>query len=175
MQDTGQLVAHAVYLYLSDSIHNDPPSVIGIDNVLLLLLAEVRAALQAGATADNAAGLDATLSVCRQIKTQSRSRGTRRWLLNNRFMLIHIAESMAYAISYPDRELELILTRPFVGYPIYHRIETPARENILGEWSVEYIEEPLPNWYIARLLRPPFRISFLIDKLAYRCLAPVLS
>lgn len=175
MQDTGQLVAHAVYRYLSASIHNDPPSVIGIDNVLLLLLAEVRAALQAGATADNAAGLDATLSVCRQIKTQSRSRGTRRWLNNNMFMLIHIAESMAYTISYPDRELELILIRPFVGYPIYHRIETPARENILGEWSVEYIEEPLPNWYIARLLRPPFRISFLIDKLAYRCLVPVLS
>ena len=175
MQDTGQLVAHAVYLYLSDSIHNDPPSVIGIDNVLLLLLAEVRAALQAGATADNAAGFDATLSVCRQIKTQSRARGTRRWLLNNRFMLIHIAESMAYAISYPDRELELIPTRPFVGYPLDHRLETPSCDNSIREWGIEYIEEPLPDWYIARLLRPPFRISLLIDKLAYRCLAPVLS
>ena len=75
-------------------------------------------------------------------------------------MLLHIAESMAYTIFYPDRELELIPIRPFVGYSIYHRIETLARENILGEWSVEYIEEPLPNWYIADCFGLPFGSLF---------------
>lgn len=170
MHGTGPLVAHAVHCYLSSSIHNDPPSVLGIENVLLLLLVEVRNALRAGETADNAAGLEAALSVCRQIRNHAKSRGVRRWLADNRGMLIDIAGEMAYALENPDKSLQLTPLRPFFGYFLYHRIHDPEGSSDLGDWRVEPILLPLPDWYIVRLLRPPFQTSLMIDKLAHKCL-----
>lgn len=170
MPGTGPLVAHAIHCYLSTSIRHDPASVLGIENVLLLLLAEVKNALRAGETADNAAGLDAALSVCRQIRTKAKSRGVRRWLVNNRGMLIDLAEEMAYALAKPDSPLQLTPIRPFFGHVLYHPVREPDGHGDLGEWSLEHILEPLPNFYIVRLLRPPFRIALLIDRLAHRCL-----
>lgn len=170
MHGTGPLVAHAIHCYLSASIQHDPASVLGIENVLLLLLAEVNNALRAGETADNAAGLEAALSVCRQIRAHAKSRGVRRWLVNNRGMLVDLAVEMAYALAQPDRPLQAIPIRPFFGHVLYHQIHKPDGAGDLGEWRMEPILEPLPHWYIVRLLRPPFRISLLIDRLAHKCL-----
>lgn len=170
MPSTGPLVAHAIHCYLANSIQHDPTSVLGIENVLLLLLAEVKNALRAGGTASNAAGLNAALSVCRQLRAGVKSRAVRRWLVNNRGMLIELGEEMAYALAKPDKSLQLNPIRPFFGHILYHPVRKPDGHGDLGEWSLEHILEPLPNWYTVRLLRPPFRIALLIDSLAHRCL-----
>jgi len=170
MHGARPLVAHAIHCYLSSSIQHDPPTVLGIDNVLLLLLAEVRNALRAGETADNAAGLKAALSVCRQLRTHAKSRGVRRWLAFNKGMLIDVAGEMAYALAKPDTPLQSTPLRPFFGSIRYHRVHEPEGPQDLGDWRIEHILEPLPDWYIVRLLRPPFRISLMIDSLAHKCL-----
>ena len=162
------LLDSAVFDYIAESTAHDPAAVWGIENVLLLLLNEVGFALKQGESADNTAGLLAAGRVNRKIRSAAPTRGVKRWLINQEGMLVRIAESLA--IHSTSGKFSPILQSPFWGEAHHRRLSGPVGPNEISEWTYELVPQPLPSWYVGRMLCPPSRMALVVDRVAHQIL-----